>query len=135
MIIFGASPCVVKPIPRKKPAPGNARCLSHFAETQSFRSGSHLAEKVVPSQTVTDTGGASPIFVTRRAETTAPENEGESTFLATVTRVEINDVHHPYLNWVVVLGVDKLTLGPPVGEGFWFAIHSPSQEGVKVGQR
>ncbi len=81
------------------------------------------------------TGGASPIPVTGRAETTAPANLGESTFLATVTRVEIGDVHHPYLNWVVVLRVNKLTSGPPVGEGFWFAIHSPSQEGVKVGQR
>lgn len=81
------------------------------------------------------TGGASPISVTRRAETTAQAKLGESTFLATVTRVDIGDVHHTHLRWVVVLKVDKLISGPAVGEGFWFAIHSPSQEGVKVGQR
>jgi hypothetical protein len=80
-------------------------------------------------------GGTTSIPVAGRAGATAPANPGESTFLATVTRVEIGDVHHPYLRWVVVLKVDRLISGSPVGDGFWFAIHSPSQEGVKVGQR
>jgi hypothetical protein len=60
---------------------------------------------------------------------------GEVTFLGTVTSVDIGNLHHPYLRWVVNLKIDKVISGPSPGEGFWFAIHSPSQEGIKAGQR
>jgi len=62
-------------------------------------------------------------------------NAGEVTFLGTVTSVDVGNLNHPYLRWVVTLKIDKVVSGPSPGEGFWFAIHSPSQEGVKVGQR
>lgn len=61
--------------------------------------------------------------------------ENESTFIGKVSRVEIGNLRHPYMRWVVVLKVDKVISGPSPGDGFWFAIHSPSQEGIKVGQR
>jgi hypothetical protein len=60
---------------------------------------------------------------------------GASTFLATVTRVEPGNVRDPYLKWTVTLTVDQVVSGPSPGTGFWFAIHSPSQDGVKVGDR
>jgi hypothetical protein len=64
-----------------------------------------------------------------------PTNSNESTFLGTVTSIDIGNTKHPYLKWVVTLSIDKVDSGPSPGTGFWFAIHSPSQEGVKVGQR
>lgn len=62
-------------------------------------------------------------------------NKNESTFIGTVTGVDIGNVRHPYLRWLVTLKIDQVVSGPSPGEGFWFAIHSPSQEGLKVGQR
>jgi hypothetical protein len=60
---------------------------------------------------------------------------GETTFLGTVTSVDIGDTDHPYLKWVVTLKIDRIDSGPSPGESFRYAIHSPSQEGIKVGQR
>jgi hypothetical protein len=65
----------------------------------------------------------------------AVANAGEVTFLGTVTSVDIGNLHHPYLRWVVTLTIDNVISGDSPGEGFWFAIHSPSLEAVKVGQR
>ena len=42
---------------------------------------------------------------------------------------------HPNLKWIVTLKVNQVVSGPSPGAGFWFAIHSPSEEGVKVGNR
>ena len=64
-----------------------------------------------------------------------PANAVDSTFLGTVTSVDPNNTDHPFLKWVVTLSIDKVDSGPSPGKSFWFAIHSPSQEGVKVGQR
>ena len=58
-----------------------------------------------------------------------------STFLATVTSVEPDNPSHPYLKWTVTLTVDKVVSSPSPGAGFWFAIHSPSQDHVRVGNR
>ncbi len=56
-------------------------------------------------------------------------------FRGTVTSVDIGNTGHPSLRWLVQLKVDKVISGPSPGPGFWFAIHSPSHEGVEVGQR
>ena len=60
---------------------------------------------------------------------------GLTTFHGTVTSIDIGNTKHPYLKWVVTLAIDKVDSGPSPGKSFWFAIHSPSQEHVKVGQR
>jgi hypothetical protein len=65
----------------------------------------------------------------------AVANDRAVTFLGTVTDVDIRNLHHPSLRWVVNLKVDKVESGSYPGTDFWFAIHSPSQEGVKVGQQ
>jgi hypothetical protein len=75
-----------------------------------------------------------PVAVQKPADSVV-ENEGEVTFLGTVTSVDIGNLHHPHLRWVVNLKIDKVVSGPSPGEGFWFAIHSPTLDGVKVGQR
>jgi hypothetical protein len=67
--------------------------------------------------------------------TAAPASADVSTFVGTVTGVDPGNTDHPYLKWVVTLTIDEVLSGPPPGLSFWFAIHSPSQEGVKVGQR
>ncbi len=46
----------------------------------------------------------------------------------------MGDVSHPYLRYTVRLKVDQVVSGPSPGDGFWFAIHSPSQSDIKVGQ-
>jgi hypothetical protein len=56
-------------------------------------------------------------------------------FLGTVTGVDIWNVHHPYLRYIITLKVDEVLSGPSPGDSFWFAIHSPSLEGLKVGRR
>jgi hypothetical protein len=66
---------------------------------------------------------------------TEPTIEDASTFFATVTQVEIRDMQHPYLRWVVILKIDEVVSGASPGEHFWFAIHSPSREDIKVGER
>jgi hypothetical protein len=62
-------------------------------------------------------------------------NDRAVTFLGTVTDVDIRNLHHPSLWWVVNLKIEKVESGSYPGTDFWFAIHSPSQENVKVGQR
>jgi hypothetical protein len=65
----------------------------------------------------------------------APPISGASTFLATVTRIEPGDLRDPSLKCTVTLTVDQVISGPSPGTAFWFAIHSPSQDGVKIGRR
>jgi hypothetical protein len=75
-----------------------------------------------------------PVAVQKPA-TSDLANDAAVTFLGTVTSVDIRNLHHPSLRWVVNLKIDKVESGSYPGTDFWFAIHSPSQEGVKVGQR
>jgi hypothetical protein len=68
----------------------------------------------------------------------APESAeaGELTvFLGMITAIDPSNVRHPYLKWAVIVRVDEVVAGPRPGDAFWFAIHSPSEEGLKVGQR
>jgi hypothetical protein len=65
----------------------------------------------------------------------AVSNEGEATFIATVTSIELLPKRDPYFRFVVNLNVDNVVSGPSPGNGFRFAIHSPSQERVKEGKR
>jgi hypothetical protein len=74
-------------------------------------------------------------YKTATLPATASADSDETTFLGTVTSVDPSNTDHPYLKWAVTLSVDKVESGPSPGKGFWFAIHSPSQDGVKVGQR
>lgn len=76
-----------------------------------------------------------PAAAVRKPAVSAPALAEETTFVGTVTSVDIGKTQHPHLKWVVTLAVDWVDSGPSPGESFWFAIHSPSQEGVKVGQR
>jgi hypothetical protein len=78
--------------------------------------------------------GAYPADVQKPADSVVA-NACDVTFLGTVTNVDIGNLHHPYLRWVVNLKIDKVVSGPSPGEGFWLAIYSPSVEGIEVGQR
>jgi hypothetical protein len=78
---------------------------------------------------------STPAPIGSRPALTAPANAGESTFLATVSRVDMNNLQHPYLWWVVTLKIDQAVSGPSISGDFSFPIHSPSQDGIKVGQR
>jgi hypothetical protein len=62
-------------------------------------------------------------------------NEGEATFIATVTSINLLPKSDPYFRFVVNLKIDKVVSGPSPGNDFWFAIHSPSQERVNEGQQ
>jgi hypothetical protein len=56
-------------------------------------------------------------------------------FLGTITDIDPSNTRHPFLKWAVIVRVDEVVSGPRPGDKFWFAIHSPSQEGLEVGQR
>jgi hypothetical protein len=75
-----------------------------------------------------------PAPTSTRAEA-APKAGDRTTFSGTITGIDIGDVRHPYLRWVVTVRVDEVLSGHRPGDSFWFAIHSPSQEGLKVGRR
>jgi hypothetical protein len=62
-------------------------------------------------------------------------NTDDVTFTGTVTSVEIANLEHPYLKWVVTLAVDEVRSGASPGKSLWFAIHSPTLEGAEVGGR
>jgi len=60
----------------------------------------------------------------------------EAVFLGTVTRIDnLGHIPDPFLRYVVTLKIDKVTQGSLPMETFQLAIHSPSREGVELGQR
>ncbi len=75
-----------------------------------------------------------PVAIQKTAASAGPD-EGESTFIGTVTSIGMLAEYHPYLKFAVNLKIDTVESGPSPGNGFWFAIHSPSMERVKEGQR
>jgi hypothetical protein len=64
-----------------------------------------------------------------------PGASDETTFLGTVTKIDIGNTRHPVLRWVVTLRIDKVINGKLPGETFRLAIHSPSQEGIEPGHQ
>jgi hypothetical protein len=71
----------------------------------------------------------------QRPAAASPKVGDDTDFLGTVTGIDIGDVRHPYLRWNVTVKIDEVLSGHRPGDSFWFAIHSPSQENIKVGQR
>jgi hypothetical protein len=65
----------------------------------------------------------------------SPKVGDDTDFFGTITSIDIGNVRHPFLRWNVTVKIDEILSGHRPGDSFWFAIHSPSQEGFKVGQR
>ena len=55
-------------------------------------------------------------------------------FFGTVTRIESGGID-PLKPFVVTTSVDRVLVGHVSGRRFQFAVHSPSQSGLQVGQR
>jgi hypothetical protein len=65
----------------------------------------------------------------------APKVGDRTTFSGTITGIEIGNVRHPHLLWIVSMKVDEVLSGHRPADPFRFAVHSPSQENLKVGRR
>ncbi len=82
----------------------------------------------------TPAAAARPVAIQKPADSTGPA-EGEATFIGTVRSIDLLPKRDPYFRFAVNLKIDRVVSGPSPGNGFWFAIHSPSQSRVKEGQR